>query len=412
MENSEFTNPYRPGAGHMPLHLAGRAAEVATFEHLLKQQVILTNALITGLRGVGKTVLLETLKPVAISKGWLWVGGTELSESVSVSEDRLIVRLLADLSLVTSGIAQLELDDSAPGFAPGSPKNLTWNYHKLSEMYEETPGLHSDKLKAVLEAVAIAVKHLGKKGIVFAYDEAQNLGDNSAKDRYPMSLLLDVFQSLQRKGIPFMLALAGLPTMQTRLTEVRTYTERMFHVILLDRLSSADTREAIEKPREINNCPFPFSDESIQTVCEISGGYPFFIQFICKETYDTWVQQHQTDGALSAIPVNEILHKLDSDFFAGRWGLVTDRQRDLLRVVAQMGINDGEFTVNEIVSSSERFLIKPFTGTRVSAILTSLIKLGLIFRTRHGKYCFAVPMFGQFIMRHLKDTVDLVWGDS
>ena len=391
----------------MPLHLAGRSNDIATFRGLLGQQIILTNPLITGLRGVGKTVLLETLKPIAISEEWLWVGGTELSESVSVSEDNLIVRLLADLALVTSGITQTVVDESSAGFAT-APKNVVWNYNKLVEMYEQTPGLHSDKLKAVLEAVAIAVRQLNKKGIIFAYDEAQNLADNSAKDRYPMSLLLDVFQSLQRKGISFMLALTGLPTMQTRLTEARTYTERMFHVIYLDRLSPDDTREAIVKPLEINKCPFPFSEESIKTVCEISGGYPFFIQFICKEAYDTWVQQHKTDGELSAIPVDEILRKLDSDFFAGRWGLVTDRQRDLLRVVAQMGVNEDEFTVNEIVSASGTYLLKPFTATRVSAILTSLIRLGLIFRTRHGKYCFAVPMFGQFIMRHLKDNLDLV----
>ncbi len=405
----EFSNPYRPGAGHMPLHLAGRSEDIAKFQTLLDQDLILSNPLITGLRGVGKTVLLETLKPIAISEGWFWVGGTELSESVSVSEDNLVIRLLADLSIVTSGITQMIPEEAKPGFASGAPKNIVWNYNKLMEVYVDMPGLHSDKLKAVLEAVAVAVRHLGKKGIVFAYDEAQNLADNPAKDRYPMSLLLDVFQSLQRKGIPFLLVLTGLPTIQTRLTESRTYTERMFHVIYLDRLSDSDTREAIEKPLEINKCPYPFSDASIQTVCEISGGYPFFIQFICKEAYDTWVQQHQTEGTLSAIPVEEILRKLDADFFAGRWGLVTDRQRDVLRVIAQMGVNDTEFTVSEIVSASEHFLVKPFANSRVSAILTSLTRLGLVFRTRHGKYCFAVPMFGKFIMRHLQDSPDLIW---
>ncbi len=403
-----FKNPYRPGAGHMPLHLAGREDDIAKFKALLNQETILSNPLITGLRGVGKTVLLETLKPIAIREGWLWVGGTELSESVSVSEDNLVIRLLADLSIVTSGITQTVVEESA-GFSGSQPKNVVWSYNRLMHLYQETPGLHSDKLKAVLEAVAVAVRHLNKKGIVFAYDEAQNLADNASKDRYPMSLLLDVFQSIQRKGVPFMLALTGLPTIQTRLTEARTYTERMFHVIFLDRLSAKETREAIEVPLQLTQCPFPFSEKSINTVCEISGGYPFFIQFICKEAYDTWVQQHENEGELSAIPVEEILRKLDSDFFQGRWGLVTDRQRDVLKVIAQMGINDGEFTVSEIVAASETYLIKPFASSRVSAILTSLTRLGLIFRTRHGKYCFAVPMFGKFVLRHLEDAPDLIW---
>ncbi|MGB4991036.1 MAG: hypothetical protein WBO10_17500, partial [Pyrinomonadaceae bacterium] len=210
------------------------------------------------------------------------------------------------------------------------------------------------------------------------------------------------------KGVPFLLALAGLPTIQTRLTESRTYTERMFHILYLDRLSKEDTRDAIQKPLEIENCPYPFADASIDTVCNISGGYPYFIQFICKEAYDTWVQQHKTEGKLDAIPVEEILRKLDTDFYAGRWGLVTDRQRDVLRVIAQMGIHEGEFTVSEIVTASEKYLVNPFANSRVSAILTSLIKLGLIFRNRHGKYCFAVPMFGQFILRHLNDGPDLI----
>ncbi len=405
---ADFKNPFRPGAGHMPLHLAGRTASIAEFQNLLRQDVILQNPLITGLRGVGKTVLLEKLKPITISEGWLWVGGEELSEAVSVSEDNLVIRLLTDLSVITSGISQSLPDDARPGFAGNPPKTVVWNYQKLMEVYSDTPGLHSDKLKAVLEPIAVVVRSLGKKGIVFAYDEAQNLADNAGKDRYPMSLLLDVFQSLQRKGMPFLLALTGLPTMQTRLTEARTYTERMFHAIVLNRLSPEETREAIERPIQICNCPYPFDDVSIDTVRKISGGYPYFIQFICKEAYDTWVQQHKTHGKLSAIPVDEILHKLDANFFGARWGLVTDRQRDLLRVIAQMQTG-GEFTVNDIVTASEEFLARPFSASRVSAILTSLIKLGLVFRNRHGRYCFAVPMFEEFILRHLHDATDLLW---
>src|SRR5437899_10795398 len=98
-----FDNPYRPGSGHMPPHLAGRKQQLKAFERLLDQQPILKNVLLTGLRGVGKTVLLERWKPVAIANKWLWVG-TDLSESTSVSEETLVTRLLADLAVVTSGI--------------------------------------------------------------------------------------------------------------------------------------------------------------------------------------------------------------------------------------------------------------------------------------------------------------------
>ena len=73
-----FSNPFRPGAGHMPPYLAGRQGEIDEFRKLLRQEAVLENMVLTGLRGVGKTVLLETLKPIALNSGWLWVG-TDLS---------------------------------------------------------------------------------------------------------------------------------------------------------------------------------------------------------------------------------------------------------------------------------------------------------------------------------------------
>src|SRR4051812_13738928 len=93
ISGSKFKNPFRPGAGHMPPYLAGREQEKNDFERLLKQETILENLVLTGLRGLGKTVLLETFKPLAIQSGWLWAG-TDLSESTSITEENLAIRLL------------------------------------------------------------------------------------------------------------------------------------------------------------------------------------------------------------------------------------------------------------------------------------------------------------------------------
>ena len=98
-----FKNPFKPGAGHMPPYLAGRESEKREFLKLLQQDVILDNMILTGLRGVGKTVLLETLKPIAVDQDWFWVG-TDASKSTSVSESSLTNRLLADLAVITSSI--------------------------------------------------------------------------------------------------------------------------------------------------------------------------------------------------------------------------------------------------------------------------------------------------------------------
>src|SRR5215204_6286877 len=148
----DFSNPFRPGAGHQPPYLAGRKHEQREFEKLLDQEIILENPLLTGLRGVGKTVLLETFKPLAIQRGWIWVG-TDLSESASVSEEALAIRLMADLSVATSALVT-GAQESA-GFA-GEVEDVHLDFPTLRRIFEATPGLIEDKLKAVLELAAKA----------------------------------------------------------------------------------------------------------------------------------------------------------------------------------------------------------------------------------------------------------------
>ena len=137
---------------------------------------------------------------------------------------------------------------------------------------------------------------------------------------------------------------------------------------------------------------------SIETVCNASGGYPYFIQFICREVYDVW-SQTPVNAAMPSVPIFEIERKLDSDFFAGRWARVTDRQRTLLGVIAQLDNADEEFTVQEIVAASMGLLEKPFSNSHVNQMLASLSAAGLVYKNRHGKYSFAVPLLARFIRR-------------
>lgn len=399
---SPFTNPFRPGAGHRPPYLAGRKEEQQEFRKLLQQRVVTDNLVLTGLRGVGKTVLLEELKGIALAEDWLWVG-TDLSESASISEASLAQRLVADLSVVTSAIT-VPLGER-PGVGFGSVANklvLTLGFETLWAMYQSAPGLNIDKLKSVFSLVA---KHLppNKRGIAFAYDEAQNLADHSAKEQYPLSMLLDLFQSTERTGIKFLLVLSGLPTLFPKLVEPRTYSERMFRVLFLRQLNESETREAIVKPIKDSDCPVQFSASAIQTIIRLSGGYPYFVQFICRETYDAYLQRIN-HGETPLIPLEEILIKLDTDFFAGRWAKVTDRQQELLFVIAQLDTANSEFTVQEILGEAQKMLLKPFSRSHINQMLTSLISAGLVYRDRHGKYLFAVPLMADFIKRVMRDS--------
>lgn len=385
----------------MPPHLAGRADDIAEIAKAFDQKTVLQNVVLTGLRGVGKTVLLETIKPLAVSRGWLWVG-TDLSEAASLTEKNLAVRILTDLSLATNTwkVSGTERTRQVGFEAIRHEGPLTLTYDVLAMIYDRTPGLVADKLKNVLGVVAGSLERSAKRGIVFAYDEAQNLADHAQSGEYPLSLLLEVFQSLQRMQHPFVLVLTGLPTLFPKLVEARTYAERMFSVTFLRNLEVQAAREAITVPIEEQHCPVRLSQGSVDTIVRSSGGYPYFIQFICKEVYDAFIQQYGA-GTVSTVSMTEIERKLDSDFFAGRWARATDRQRDLMAVIASLEHCDGEFSTQEIVAASRAVGPKPFSSSHVTQMLAGLGAAGLVYKNRHGRYSFAVPLMGAFIRRQL-----------
>lgn len=401
MNKNEFTNPFRPGAGHIPPFLAGRDAEIKAYKGLLRQEVVHENLIITGLRGVGKTVLLDRFNSLSVQNQWLWAGA-DLSESSSVSEEKLATRLLTDLSVITSGIIVASQHRSLFGFGQNVEKvDYDLNYGVLDEIYSQAPGLVSDKLKTVFEFVWQCLEKQQYAGIVFAYDEAQTMSDHTEKDEYPLSLLLDVFQSIQRKQIPFLLILTGLPTLYAKLLESRTYSERMFRVMFLNHLSEAASFNAIDKPlKEQSYCLDP---DVINEIVQESGGYPYFLQFIGREYFDNVIRLRMNEKVdNSSFSIRAIMRKLDNDFFAGRWAKATDRQQELMRAIAEIPNVEKEFTIQEIVASSKR-LPKPFSASNVTQMLRALSDKGLIYRNRHGKYSFAVPMFGQYILRLHKD---------
>ncbi|SOE98048.1 AAA ATPase domain-containing protein [Burkholderia sp. OK233] len=392
-ESPPIENPYKPGAGHRPPFLAGRDPEIRDIERYFDQAEILCNIVLTGLRGVGKTVLLDELKKPATAKNWFWVA-TDLSESATVSEESLATRLLADLSVVTSGFTFNQEQPVGPGFLQQKTTIVRrLDFQFLKQAFDSTPGLIADKLKAILEMAWTAIRGTGARGIIFAYDEAQNLTDHAAKEQYPLSMLLDVFQSLQRKNVPHMLLLTGLPTLFPKLVEARTFAERMFHVVTLNRLDPEDCREAVNKP--IERFPIKFTDFGINKIVEWSGGYPYFIQFICRESYDVVLRGESPDEAR----FQAIIAKLDADFFAGRWGRATDRQRDLMDLIASLPNAESEFSVQEIAEISRTSGDKPFSSSHINQMLGSLVTAGLVFKNRHGRYAFAVPLLSHFILR-------------
>lgn len=396
------SNPYRPGAGQTPPWLAGRDQEQQQFKRLLQQDIVLENLIITGLRGIGKTVLLESLKPIAVNDDWLWTG-EDFSQSLGLSEDRLVMRLLTDIAYLTSSVV-VEQKHGVGFLSEDTPTYL--NYPTLKSLYDQTPGLPADKLKRVFEVTWQVVSAVNKRGIVFAYDEAQTLSDNPSASQYPLSLLLDVFQAIQRKGIRFMLVLTGLPTLQPNLVATRTYSERLFHIFVLRQLSDGESKEAILKPLlddQGKSKPgmVMFDDTAIETIVRESGGYPYFIQYLCRETYDVY-QQQITNGETPSVPVEAIMNRLDNNFFYGRWAKSTDRERELMIIIAKAGLK--EFTPTQAMTASKDSDFRSFSLSQIAGYLKKLIDEGLIYKDKRGVYSFAVPLMEGYILRNLSES--------
>jgi hypothetical protein len=132
-----------------------------------------------------------------------------------------------------------------------------------------------------------------------------------------------------------------------------------------------------------------------------------FIQFICKEVFDVWIERVGS-GQAASVPVSDIVKKLDLRFYSGRWDNASDRQRDFMMVIAMIPSSSGEFTQQEIAQASEELLPdKPFSVASAGMMLKTLTDLGFVFRNRRGKYSFTVPMMGDFIVRRMGEAAKL-----
>jgi hypothetical protein len=170
----------------------------------------------------------------------------------------------------------------------------------------------------------------------------------------------------------------------------------MFTVITLDKLNRAASREAIKKP--LVGHPVMFTDDAVETICNESRGYPYFIQFISREAYDVIIQQ-VSQAKTPVVPLDPIIRKLDDDFFSGRWLALTERQKELLWIIASLEHADGEFTIQEIVRKSNELSANPFSSSYTNRLLASLTNQGIVYKNRFGRYSFAVPMMDKFILR-------------
>jgi hypothetical protein len=382
-------NPYRPGVGVRPLYLAGRDASLGRFDAMLRaapeQQA---NMRVTGLRGVGKTVLLETFAEHAQQHDW---EPAFMELQPAHNTDTAIAAAIGSLlSRTHKRLSRMARLRSAAGKALRSTSlSVSWEDVSLSISFGSEE--EEDLARELFDTVQLALAQR-RNGVVLLLDEAQLIHDERARHgEHPLSLLIAPIVALQRQELPLGLVLCGLPTLAGNLQKARSYSERLFRGEEIGSLTSAQTLEAFTRPLEQT------AREATQTlsravVAEVEG-YPYFLQLWGSELWDaadlTGVDR-LTPKLLDATRP-DIYGRLDRDFYEPRMATLTPAEQDLLLASAQCPYPP--LRSSDLSSTSAK------TTGNVNVLLGRLVDAGALYRTRKGEYAYTAPRFRDYLQR-------------
>jgi hypothetical protein len=378
-------NPYTPGAGTRPNELAGRGEEIGNFRVLLArlhdgrpEQ----SQIITGLRGVGKTVLLNAFEDYSEEAGYL-SAFHELTPESSLPEllAKDVERMLRDLKLtkkvadaVRTGLTALsvfKLTDPNGFELSIDPKRL--QERRLTE----------DFIELFLQ-LGGAARDRGV-GIVFFLDEIQ-----FAREAEFRALISALHRAMQ-KQLPITLAAAGLPRIPGLAGEARSYVERLFRFPRIGALTATDARAALVVPAEREGATY--DEAAIRLVLELTQGYPFYIQEYGKHIWNLAQASPVTPEDVEvARPRAE--EALDRGIYEVRIQRATQKERRYLRAMAELG--SGPYKVGGVAKAMGS------TTTALSTLRQKLLDRGLIYATQdYGHIDFTVPRFDEFMRRHM-----------
>lgn len=386
-------NPFNPGAGSQPPLLVGRDAELDAMSVAVQRLALgrfERSVMLKGLRGVGKTVLLNEFGKTASREGWIH-SHLEATEDVRVARAiaTLARRVLLELSLVArardrAGRALGVLRSFMKVHVP-----LGADLGSLTIDFEPVPG-HADSgdldvdLSGLFTEVGEAARSAGK-GVLITLDEIQYLS------RSDLAKLIIGLHRVSQLALPLLIAGAGLPSLPGMAGEARSYAERLFRYVDIGSLSPEHARQALNAPVEDEGAAW--APNALQRVIADTQGYPYFLQEFGKQAWnvaETDVITLADVEAATTLAVDD----LDQGFFRARIDKTTDAERDYLRAMAALG-GPGPYRSGDV----SRGLGKKTTQTGPTR--DGLIKRGLCYAPRHGELAFTVPMFDEFIRRTL-----------
>ena len=383
-------NPYAPGAGQRPPELAGRDREIQQFEVVLERVARARperSMVLTGLRGVGKTVLLNTFRSMALQKLW-GTGKLEARPDQSIRRPVANALHMAVRELAPRHRAPDRIDDFLgvlKAFAlrdPRAPKGAT--SVNLGIDVPATRGradsgdLEVDLTELFSDAASVAAD-LGV-GIALFVDEMQDI---PALD---VSALCAACHELSQVGGPLIVVGAGLPHLPSVLSASKSYSERLFRYARIDRLDRDAADQALIAPAEREDVIF--KQDALDALYAAADGYPYFVQAYGKVTWDVAAASPVT-AADVAVAAPEAEGELAVGFFGSRYERATPAEREYMRAMAAIG--DEPVPTSAVAEELGR---KP---SSLSPSRDGLIKQGLIYSSERGLIAFTVPHFGKFL---------------
>jgi hypothetical protein len=383
-------NPYTPNAGASPEVLIGRDDQTQAFEVLLKRLArgrSEQSMIITGLRGVGKTVLLNRFVAIADAEGWEVVEFEARKHADSYFRQTMFSQLKAALLRLSPRARWTERGKRAAevlsAFAVAVDNQGTWTMSwdvPPAEGLADHNNLGMD-LTDVFVAIGEAAKEQGK-GLVVLIDEVQFLAASQLE-----ALIQAIHKTVQR-NLPVTFVGAGLPQIAELAGDAKSYAERLFKFPRIDSLKGEEAREALTEPALGENAMF--DNDAVDLAIEITRGYPYFIQEL---GYQVWTVAD--DNRITRVDVelakDAYEAKLDSSFFRVRLDRATPLQTAYMRAMAQLG--------PEPQKAADVARLLGRDSTQVGPTRAELIEMGLLYPPEHGYAAFTVPDFDKFMLR-------------
>ncbi len=389
----KIRNPFSPGAGSPPPELAGR-------ENILEQAHVLLgrvragrpekSLLLTGLRGVGKTVLLNEIERLAQGEGYrtILVEAHE-GKSLAVLLAPHLRRLLFELDRLAGAGNKARRGLAVLKSFVGAIRIKVGEIDIGVDIEPEAGAADSGDLEVDLPNLFTALAEAAEeRGVAVAIliDEIQYFAVAE------LSALIMAMQKMQQRQLPLVLIGAGLPILPALAGEAKSYAERLFSFPDVGPLSEADAAKAIHEP--IDEAGESIADDALGEICRLTKGYPYFLQ---EWGYQAWNHAQSSPISLEVVleTTDIVTKRLDENFFRVRFDRLTPRERRYLRAMAELG--SSSYRTGDIADTLGVKI------TTLGPVRANLIKKGMVFSPSHGEMAFTVPLFDEFMRRAMPD---------